>query len=241
MIEITYLAKVRENVGCRVLGIAFGLLFLRIVILGIGVYLIPDLKKFFLDSFVIGTYLLTVLFIMVEYDTLRDYHFDKLAIVVILVLKPIMALFRISVIYNLNPHLGFRHELYVNGIIIIAAILALVFIFRKNSLKTLEPVTMKWIAIGFLVGLATAFIITWAAFIAGSNPNIQISLKEMPLTLLIQLTNAAVYEEPLFRGILWGAMRKMDFEDKWIWIIQAILFLIGHIYYLNLQRCFLWC
>ncbi len=93
---------------------------------------------------------------------------------------------------------------------------------------------MKWIAIGFLAGLITAFLSTWVAFIAGGNPNIQISLKEMPFTMLIQLTNAAVYEEPLFRGILWGAMKKMDFEDKWIWIIQAVLFCAGHIYYLNL-------
>ncbi len=144
-----------------------------------------------------------------------------------------MALFRISVICNLNSYQGLRNELFKNGIVIIAAILALVLIFRKNGLKQLESVTIKWIAIGIFVGLVTAFFYSCGISISNVACRPQISLTELALAVRIQLTGAAVREEPLFRGILWGVMRKMNFEDKWIWIVQAILFFTGHIYYLN--------
>lgn len=51
--------------------------------------------------------------------------------------------------------------------------------------------------------------------------------------LFIQTTNAAVWEEPLFRGFLWGYLRRAGWKDIWIWPFQAILFTLGHVYYLQ--------
>ena len=40
-------------------------------------------------------------------------------------------------------------------------------------------------------------------------------------------------EEPLFRGFLWGYLKKYNQSDMTICIIQVLLFWFGHIYYMN--------
>lgn len=39
-------------------------------------------------------------------------------------------------------------------------------------------------------------------------------------------------EEPLFRGFIWGYLEKRSWNQIWIWLLQAGIFCIGHIYYL---------
>jgi membrane protease YdiL (CAAX protease family) len=46
-----------------------------------------------------------------------------------------------------------------------------------------------------------------------------------------QLVIAAIPEEPLFRGFLWGVLKRYKWRDVWILFFQAGLFLFGHIYY----------
>ena len=48
----------------------------------------------------------------------------------------------------------------------------------------------------------------------------------------IHLGYAAATEEPLFRGFLWGHLRLAGWREGWIWLFQALLFMLGHIYYL---------
>ena len=52
---------------------------------------------------------------------------------------------------------------------------------------------------------------------------------------IMQLSNAALMEEPLFRGFLWGYLRLAGWRNLWIWLFQAALFTLGHIYYLNFE------
>ncbi|CAG0930278.1 hypothetical protein TFLX_01635 [Thermoflexales bacterium] len=76
--------------------------------------------------------------------------------------------------------------------------------------------------------------------------SLQIDKSELPLTLdlwsilvlavpsfIYQLGYAAVSEEPLFRGFLWGYLRKLKCPEKWIWLFQTGLFMLGHIYYVT--------
>jgi membrane protease YdiL (CAAX protease family) len=55
-----------------------------------------------------------------------------------------------------------------------------------------------------------------------------------------QMTWAAVFEEPLFRGFLWGYLRRVQWENGWIWLFQAILFTLGHVYYLQTEAIGPW-
>ena len=51
--------------------------------------------------------------------------------------------------------------------------------------------------------------------------------------ILFQLSFAAVMEEPLFRGFLWGSFRQMGIQEGLVCVIQAVLFWLAHIYYYN--------
>ena len=48
-----------------------------------------------------------------------------------------------------------------------------------------------------------------------------------------QIGYAAVSEEPLFRGFLWGYCARAGWKNGWICIFQALLFMLGHLYRLN--------
>jgi hypothetical protein len=39
--------------------------------------------------------------------------------------------------------------------------------------------------------------------------------------VLSQMTNAAVFEEPLFRSFLWGHLQIAGWKNGWIWLFQA--------------------
>ncbi len=52
-------------------------------------------------------------------------------------------------------------------------------------------------------------------------------------SFIIQLSNAAVTTEPLFRGFMWGLLKKMNWKDSRICLFQAALFILAHIYYLG--------
>lgn len=52
-------------------------------------------------------------------------------------------------------------------------------------------------------------------------------------SFIIQLSNAAVTEEPFFRVFLWGLLKKTNWKDSWICLFQAALFMLGHIRYLG--------
>jgi membrane protease YdiL (CAAX protease family) len=58
--------------------------------------------------------------------------------------------------------------------------------------------------------------------------------------ILTQMTTAAVWEEPLFRGFLWGYLRRWRWPNVLIWLFQAALFTAGHIYYLKEEAFVPW-
>ena len=49
---------------------------------------------------------------------------------------------------------------------------------------------------------------------------------------------AAVLEEPLFRGFLWGWLRKKGKSERAIWLIQSVVFFCAHLQYAAQGRWF---
>jgi membrane protease YdiL (CAAX protease family) len=48
---------------------------------------------------------------------------------------------------------------------------------------------------------------------------------------LYQLGFAAISEEPVFRGFLWGYLRRSGLREIWVWLAQAVLFMSAHLYF----------
>ena len=55
----------------------------------------------------------------------------------------------------------------------------------------------------------------------------------MSYGVLYQIDYAAAAEEPLFRGFLWGRLRQRGWKEHWILLFQALLFAVGHVYYVG--------
>lgn len=54
------------------------------------------------------------------------------------------------------------------------------------------------------------------------------TLKDIGVKFVYQLGYAAVLEETVFRGFLWGYLLKLGWKDSRIWIFQTVLFTLGH-------------
>ncbi len=72
------------------------------------------------------------------------------------------------------------------------------------------------------------------------NPIISEILVSAVPSFFYQLGFAGITEEPLFRGFLWGYLRKAGWRERWIWICQIVLFTLGHVYYLHTAPISFW-
>ncbi len=214
-----------------------GLLGLRLPLLaGVRLFVSPP-PDWLSPVFELGTYLLTVSLVWWERARLADFHIDTLAIAIIIIAKPIETL--ILTTFGSGPG---TFPLAFPGIpalvIWFAAIgLFLALLRQRPRLPGIQKKALGWFVVGMLVGTVTAFLLAYPMSLQMGSSERPASLPPPDLQILLvqgfiyQLGYAAVSEEPLFRGFLWGYLRKAKWRDGWIWLFQAGLFWLGHIYY----------
>lgn len=171
--------------------------------------------------FLTGTYLCTGILICRKVNTLDQYCISIPALILFL-LSPVMA-----IVSNPNDVTAFAR--------IAMAIAFAIFIFLKR--KALKTVLNNWKAILWnclFVLAAVAVTTVLFAYIRGfSGTESAVTCSMLAKSVLFQLSFAAVMEEPLFRGFLWGSFRQAGIREGLICVIQAALFWLGHIYYYN--------
>ncbi|MBN2394131.1 MAG: CPBP family intramembrane metalloprotease [Anaerolineae bacterium] len=211
-----------------------GLLLLRIPLLGFVTWLAD--YDWIDPVFEVGTYFLTACLIWWERERLADFHIDTLAVSLIILFKPIQTLLLTLSEYAADPA-AFPQW---GGILIwmIAAALFVAMRLSRPRMARISRSSVRWFGGGLLVGLLTAAILGYP--MSFQVDNVPASLPGVfPLTFMIlrqvlyQLGYAAVTEEPLFRGFLWGYLRKAGWKNVWIWLFQTGLFMVAHIYYIN--------
>jgi len=234
-----YHASKRQQVFLPIL---IGLLVLRIPFMA-GLIFFNIRWEWTVVIFDIGTYLLTTFLIWWELDRLSDYHLDTLAVMTIILFKPMQTL-------TLKLW-GFDDDLLTfpspSLIVWFIAIVFMIAIWRNRSkLPGIKPISLGWLLIGMMIGLLTALFLSFPMSL--QIPSDQVSrglsarnaLAGIPMTFIYQVGYAAVTEEPLFRGFLWGYLRKLKWNELWIWLFQAGLFMFGHIYYINQHPISFW-
>jgi membrane protease YdiL (CAAX protease family) len=192
----------------------------------------------------IGIYLLTALLIWVEIDHLSNYHIDKISLFIIIIFKPVQTI--ILLFWNARtdplalPNIG--------GIIIWIISLGLLYslVISHPRMAPFNIKSVIWIVIGIIIGLLTSiplsYIISYQlSDVSGSSGfNIQTQLRFLFTALFYQLGYAAISEEPLFRGFLWGLLKNNGWKDGSIFILQILLFMIAHIYYISEAPIMFW-
>jgi hypothetical protein len=222
-----------------------GLLILRIAFFG-GLGSLTIQWEWTNVIYQIGTYLLTTFLIWWEIDHLGDYHIDTLAIMIVL-FKPMQTL--------VLKYWSFRDPLLTFPSIpslvvwLIAIAFALGIWWKRSKLPGITSIGLRWLFIGIAAGLLTSVALSF--FMSLQIPGIELSgdlsakdvrsmLSTIPAAFLHQIAYAAISEEPLFRGFLWGWLKKLNWHEAWIWLFQAGLFMIGHIYYITRAPILFW-
>lgn len=190
-----------------------GLLFLRLPYLTTLGTLFTSPPVWLFLSFTIATYLLTALLIWWERERLQDFWFDLVSAIVFLC----------------------QRYMFPVGVGLFVAMRR-----SKARFPAPPPKLLRWMLIGGILAILAEIVLVQTNL----NP-VALKRAAQPATLgflftafLTQLVSAAVWEEPLFRGFLWGHLRLAGWKNAWVWLFQAGLFTLGHVYYLR-QEAFL--
>lgn len=192
----------------------------------------------------IGTYLLTTFLIWWELDNLADYHIDTLAVIIIILFKPIQTL--VLKYWGFNEHLLTFPSISSLIMWSIAIVFAIVMWLKRFKLPRIKSVSLGWLIIGIVAGFLTMIILSFPMSFQIPKEALSYGLStkdilfEVPSSFIYQIGYAAVSEEPLFRGFLWGFLKKRNWREHWIWLFQAGLFMLSHVYYINAHPISFW-
>lgn len=185
------------------------LLFLRIPFITTIATCCEQSQEWAYIVFVIGTYLITAILIWRERERLRDFWIDLTSAIVFLC-QIFMFPFGAALFVKMHR--------------------------SKSRFPPPPPGLLRWVLIGALLAiLTTIFTMQFRLYPEQQRSDNPASLTSLFSIVLIQMSNAAVWEEPLFRGFLWGFLRKGGWKNAWIWLFQALLFTFSHAYYLRVE------
>lgn len=209
-----------------------GLIFLRFpFIILMSYHKIPIPISVAHNIYYNGTYLITAALIILKRDSLSDYNIDLFSLF-ILIIAPVAEILsgylltKAAITGTIQPN---SFKIVISILLLLALILARPKL-RKKGIKE----TFLWLLIAVIAGLCSGVLMGIISSIQGGerNPN-HPSIYYFFGSFIIQLNNAAVTTEPLFRGFLWGLLKKADWKDLRIYLFQAALFILAHIYYLG--------
>jgi membrane protease YdiL (CAAX protease family) len=229
------MSEMRIEKNKKIIGCLAAIVFVGLLILRFPLIIIPSTVKTNLPSELIssiyrnGTYLLTAILILLEKDKLAQFKINVFAITIFLlapVLKPIIYI-------TAEKRIPFGNLDFSWIQIIISILLCLYLIFSHTGIqKDKLKYYVKWTVISILAGVITAVGVGLIYSNFTSRSSMHPSVLIFIVLFITQLTNAAVCEEPLFRGFMWGYLEKRGWKQMWIWLFQAGVFCLGHVYYL---------
>ncbi len=199
-------------------------------------------------AYEVGTYILVAVFLVLLRNSLEEYHITNLAIWMVIIFKPVETLI-LTGLNTIDSGVNLPLALpKVPGILIWVIALGLLAVFRKQILRrgSVSRVEWRWLLVGGLVGLAVVLITAFPmSFQVGPlDPDARLSVFSSLLlgvaTIPYQIGYAAISEEPVFRGFLWGYLRKIGWRDLWIWLFQGLLFVLAHLYYIKSEPISFW-
>ncbi len=190
------------------------------------------------------TLILVSIFIIINYRDLKQYKFSKLSVWMIFVFK----LLSMVTIIASNPNKPLAKLFEPLEILALALLIVVVISLRHWLLSQplAEPKEWKWLGIAVVGGLLVVALSAYpqALQIRGRVPNyVQPSWTNLFLALIalpFQIGYAGVFEDPVFRGILWGKLRQSRWRNWVILLFQTALFTLAHIHYLPHQAYAFW-
>jgi membrane protease YdiL (CAAX protease family) len=186
----------------------------------------------------IATYLVTALLIWRERRRLSEYRIGQVAVVLFIAGVPFYALVGLLKIIPLPP--------FPNLFLLPISIWLAVKLFNDKQVEWANPAGLaRWLLAGMGLGIAFGSLVGLLIALQPEHLMNTSLILNIILQPAIQISTAAIFEEPLFRGFLWVYLYQRGWKNRWIWLFQAFLFGIVHIYYLpardyySLGTCFI--
>lgn len=223
----------------------FGVLLIGLFILRFPVLILPYYKLLPISAeaglvlFQSGTYLLTCILILFTADRLDKSHIDRFALALFLI-APVGKAAGIVLMWGWEQ---VTRDAWLN--VIFSAVFLLALIIRRPELRRPEKRSaLFWFMAAVAAGLCMSLVFGYFLRLQGTEkvniPFAANAARMLAATAFLQLANAAALEEPLFRGFLWGWLKERHWKEHWIWLFQALLFMLGHIYYFGAKNYSFW-
>ncbi len=228
----------REPGSKVVWALVAGLFLLRVPFLGgMRYFTWTRTSAWVMPIFEVGTYLLTAILIWFERDRLSDSHVDRLALIILVIGKPIELLLSRLRSPLWRPLGSSAYLLYLP-----VAIGLLVGLRRSHPrLGKAGAKKWLWVAVGVATGVTVGAMSGWLAKMEVGLPSREsLTWRVLAFLPVQQMLYAGIAEEPFFRGFLWGALRRAGWKDVWVWATQAGLFWLAHIYWLGHSPMSFW-
>lgn len=221
--------KKQENMKILPILILLALLVLRIPILVASRF---NLISFDSNLFLNSTYLLTAILIWIERKRIFDFNFSITSLLIFVLVPLLKPLF-----YNfMSAHIPYKNMPYSMFQAIVALVLGSLltwYFIRSHTKIEFKKSHLYWMIISIIVGIIAGAGLGLISSLQSSRGNQNVSFAIFIFLFYTQVSNAAIAEEPLFRGFLWGYLRKCKWREHQIYLFQALLFTLAHIYYLN--------
>lgn len=170
--------------------------------------------------FITPIYVVIALVILLERKNLKEFNLDQLALFVLI----FSSIFR--------RRLGVENELF--HLLIIGAAGLVILICTILNLRQIPKTNSRWLIIGLFAGY---IVLVPIAFIESFQPS---GIADQDLEtlgpfwdtirrLIYNLSFNAPIEEILFRGFLWGYLRKLKWSENKIFWTQGTLFWLIHL------------
>jgi membrane protease YdiL (CAAX protease family) len=187
-----------------------------------------------IDIYNNGTYLIIAILIILKRDSLLDYNigFYSLLIFLIAPAAELLSYYVFSGTILLDS--------WIKIGISICLFITLLFNRPKLNKRSVKEILL-WLFIAVAVGICGGILLgvinkTQTSMYNPDRP----SARYLFHAFFLQLNNAAIIEEPLLRGFLWGLLRNLHWKEYWILLFQTTLFMLGHLFYLGFNNFNFW-
>jgi membrane protease YdiL (CAAX protease family) len=177
----------------------------------------PNLAYIYITT----SYIVIAVLIWSERKQLHEYHLEKFS----------LFLFILSSIAR--RRLGINGEVYYLILIALSGLSVIIVMYINRS--RIQKTNIRWALAGAFWG-CVLLILTF--FCESFQWKIWIDETLVSDNLVLLVLRQVVYnysfgviiEEMIFRGFLWGYLRKMGWEEKKIFWVQGIVFCLSHLY-----------
>jgi uncharacterized protein len=168
----------------------------------------------------IGGYLILIIIIIEQKKNLPHNNIDSFSLILLII-------FHTSTYYS-NYSVGIKNVMALVNLLI-AVVFAVIMIKNKN--KEISKFSIKQILIfllGLIVGLSIAIIKIQLNKLGLLNLAYDYPIRFLN-SIIVALSFSTIREEFVYRGLIWGYLRKKGINEWWIIVISSLVWVFAHI------------